>query len=187
MAFGKTTCCDILNKLDVFQNWKHVAFGDGVKECLGKFFALDRETIEKWKRNDEAIPGFKLNVRKSLQKIGDEFREINQDVWINYLLNNQVWSNLLIGDGRYLSEAASVKQKNGINVLLWRPGFENDCDHRSEKELKIYIEKYAKVGQEGKIDDDYFDYFLINDGTIEDLENKLNIFIGDYYNNWKFA
>ncbi len=160
-------------------------------------FNVSWDFIEEWKRKDEIPPGFDLNIRKGLQHIGDGFRKIQNDVWIRTALRKA--TKAVISDGRYLNEAKMIQETGGVSVLLWRPGFENDDPNPSESQIKPFVDFCAKYRDEGplKIPDDqslsqmafppsmndlhYFDYFLINNGTIEDLyakiENKLMPFL----------
>lgn len=182
MASGKTeaaTCLtyylnkNFTSKLE--NKWKSAAFGDAVKEVYQQAFNVDRKFIEDWKRNPEPPPGFLKNVRESLMWIGDGLRQINGSCWINILFKTYADTNLVIGDGRYVSELESVRARQGVNVLMWRPDMENDNPHPSESQLKEYIDHYKKTEIDGRIDDVKvpFDYFIRNDGTLSDLFHKI--------------
>jgi hypothetical protein len=94
---------------------------------------------------------------------------------------------MVISDGRYLNEAKMVKEQDGVSVLLWRPGFENNDSNPSESQIRPYVDYCAKKYSNGKIlfdiDDwiedgvpelKYFDYFLINNGSLDDLYGKID-------------
>lgn len=165
--------------------WRRVGFADALKKVFMDSFNVDLEFIEEWKRKDETPPNFDLNVRKGLQHIGDGFRKIQSDVWIRTALRNK--DNIIISDGRYLNEAKMIKEENGISVLLWRPNFENSDSNASESQIKPYIDYCAKNYKDGPILFDidnwieagvlelkYFDYFLINDGDLSRLYEKID-------------
>lgn len=185
LAGGKDTVANYLaEKLsnDDFR-WKRLGFADAVKRVFMQSFNVTWEWIEEWKRKDEVPPGFDLSVRKSLQHIGDGFRKIQADVWIRTALRNG--DHAIISDGRYLNEAKMIKEQGGFNVLLWRPGFENNDSNPSESQIRPYIDFAAMHYSEGPISDlpligphpagfEYFDYFLVNNGTLEDLYSKIN-------------
>lgn len=191
LAGGKDTVANYLvKKLNVDalyreDQWKRIGFADALKKVFMSSFNVSLEFIEEWKRKDEPPPEFDLNIRKSLQQIGDGFRQIQADVWIRTALRNN--HSMVISDGRYLNEAKMVRKEGGINVLLWRPGFENNDPNPSESQMKPYIEYCAKHYGEGPISFDvsnwieeglpelkYFDYFLINDGEVDDLYEKID-------------
>lgn len=170
--------------------WKRLGFADAVKHVFMDAFNVTWDFIEEWKRKDEVPPGFDLNIRKGLQHIGDGFRKIQSDVWISTAMRKGDRS--VISDGRYLNEAKMIQEEGGVTVLLWRPGFENDDPNPSEAQIKPFVDFCAKNRDEGplKMWDDtslqqmagppsmnnlhYFDYFLINDGTLENLYNKID-------------
>jgi len=174
------------NKDAVFgKSWLRIGFADALKKVFMSSFDVSLEFIEEWKRKDEVPPNFDLNIRKSLQQIGDGFRKIQSDVWIRTALRNKC--NIILADGRYLNEAKMLKEQGGINILLWRPNFENDDPNSSESQIKPYIDYCAKNCKEGRILFDidnwievglselkYFDYFLINDGRLNDLYGKMD-------------
>lgn len=161
--------------------WYRLGFADAVKKVFMESFNVSWDFIEEWKRKDEVPPGFDLNVRKSLQHIGDGFRKIQSDVWIRKAMK----SHAVISDGRYSNEAKMIKENGGINVVLYRQGFENDDPNPSESQIKPYVDYFNKNYKEGPISDlpiinppfdglQYFDYFLKNDGSLEDLYSKID-------------
>lgn len=182
MGNGKDVLAnEIVNKLG--SPWRRLGLADAVKQVFMDSFNVTLEFIEQWKRKDEIPPGFDLPVRKGLQQIGDGFRKIQSDVWIRIALRN---SEIVISDGRYVNEAKMFKSKGGFNILLWRPGFENDDPNPSESQIKPFVDFCAKNYKDGPIPFDIenqiennvaelvnFDYFLVNDGSIEDLYRKV--------------
>jgi len=177
--------------------WQRIGFADALKKVFMSSFDVTWDFIEEWKRKDEVPPDFDLNIRKSLQQIGDGFRKIQSDVWIRTALRNKF--NMVISDGRYLNEAKMVKEQGGISVLLWRPGFENNDPNPSESQIRPYVDYCAKHYTNGKILFDidnwisdgvtelkYFDYFLINDGSKDDLYGKIDNSLIPYIKERKF-
>lgn len=192
LGMGKDTLCDYLaEKLNISckQNcknecnkWQRAAFANAVKNIFCDSFGVDRNFIEVWKRNPEPPPGMLMNVRQSLQMIGDGFRKVKPQIWIEIALRDD--NKKIISDGRYINEAKAVKEKGGINILIFRDGYLNDDPNKSESELKPLI-AFAKSNlQEGPIDLseskihpiglDYFDFFISNSGSKEDLYQKIN-------------
>ncbi len=196
-----------------YQLWTKVAFGDGLKKIMMDAFGVNLDFIEEWKRRPDVPPDYLMTIREALQFIGDNFRKIKPTVWVDLALNkfppemssDGVLPPLVVSDVRYLNEARAVKDRGGISILLWRPGYENDTNHPSEAQLKPYIEYCSKYSKEGKIEfpyyvpsnlwslengpkpDDLFDIFIINDGTLEQLYDKIkNIVIPILKNRFNF-
>ncbi len=153
-ASGKDVTCAMLTEIlsqKTGLNWVRRAFADPVKDLFCSAFGCDREFVEKWKRVSEAPPGFLKPVRQSLQFIGDGFREIVPGCWIDMAMKD-IGTSFCLADGRYRNEAKVVNQKNGLNVVLWRPGYENDDPNPSESQIKIIVDWCKTTNQNGKID-----------------------------------
>lgn len=188
-ANGKDVICDylqiMLNEKNNFGDWKRTAFANAVKEVYQSTFNVDRDFIEKWKRENDAPPGMLKNVRQSLQFIGDGFRSIKSNIWIEIALRGE--DNLIISDGRYINEVEAVKEKKGFTILVWRPDFENVDPNPSESQIKPVVDWCLATNQNGFIVDKtrydapneivYYDYFFKNDGTIKDLHNKIDKYL----------
>lgn len=116
-----------------------------------------------------------MTYREFLQKLGTEaMREgLHTNVWVNALfadykespqnvLGNEgykledVYPNWIITDMRFPNEMEAVELKEGVTIKVVRPGTAVGT-HPSETAL----------------DDAYFDHVISNDGTIEDLVEKV--------------
>jgi hypothetical protein len=202
---GKDTVANFLvDKLNItdMKRWRRIAFAYAVKKIYMDAFDKDFDFVEEWKRKKEPPEGMDMNVRQSLQFIGDGFRQIQGDIWIQLALRDLGASdNVVISDGRYINEAKQVKGKGGYNILLWRPGFENDDPNKSEAEIKPLVEYCAKCfnyrfggpiclnKQFGQppFGLEFYDYFLINKGALKELENEietnLRVHVQNYFQN----
>jgi hypothetical protein len=153
------------------------AFATGVKQVFCEYFGVDMAFVERWKVVDEPPPGFLVSVRKSLQFIGDGFRSIKDDVWIERLFSQHP-HDVAISDVRYRNELAAVRERGGINVLIYRPGFMNDDPNGSEAQIRPFVEHFLAEGREGGVtaDGDFglVDFFLVNDGGIDDFRAKID-------------
>jgi len=166
------------------------SFAKPVKKIFCDAFGKTLDFVEEWKVEKEPPEGFSKPTRQALQFIGDGFRQIKNDVWVEYAMRNNP-DNACFTDGRYINELKAVRKKGGKNILLWRPGYENDDPNESEAQIKVlvdwYKEKFFKTGQQGEIsrsrfdswDDkpngaEYVDYFIINDGGISQVYDKLD-------------
>jgi hypothetical protein len=98
--------------------------------------------------------------RYFLQRLGTEaMRDVmHKNVWINALYSDykSEISNWIITDTRFPNELEAVKNRGGITIRVNR-GDGNTGDHPSETAL----------------DNAEFDYVVDNDGTLEELEQKV--------------
>lgn len=182
MASGKNVVGEYICKKTQFNL---ASFAKPVKDIFCQAFDVDQDFIENWKRNDEMPEGFSKTVRKSLQFIGNGFREIKDDVWVNYAIkNNPEYS--CYTDGRYINELKKIKENKGINILLWRPGYENHDTNPSESQIKFLVDWFINEKIEGDVSSicsknnfpfNHIDYFLINDSTISNLYKKIDSMI----------
>ena len=181
LANGKDEAADALALL--MPDWQRGAFANAVKNTFCDAFGVTRAFIEEWKRNPEPPPGFKVPIRKGLQNIGDGFRQIVDDIWIQIALRDSS-KRQIISDGRYINEAITVRCKNGLNILVYRPGFLNSDPNPSESQIRPIVEWYSKNITPGEVNIDwndyeypdgcqFYDYFFINSGTLDDLKLKV--------------
>lgn len=184
IGVGKNEAANYLAKK---LGWKAIGFADALKQLFMNYFNVSWEFIEEWKRKNEIPPGFDLNIRKSLQLIGNEFRNIKETVWTDIVFNNN--DSICIYDCRYLQEAREIKERGGVNILLYRPNFVNNDSAPSESQLKPIINWCIKnCLEDGPITHykhcpncdqwlnelTYYDFFLKNDDTLETLCNKID-------------
>ena len=176
---GKDTLSVVINYLadksapDSFNRWeqpleeytyKNKKYAENLK-CMVCFLIgcnrIDLEDREfKEKELGEEWDG--LTPRKILQLLGTEAgREIiHPNIWVNSLFADYTTdSNWIITDVRFPNEAQAIKDRGGIVIRVERPGGESHCGgaHASETAL-----------------DDYdFDIVINNDGTIDELIDKV--------------
>lgn len=158
LACGKDTLADYLaNRLNTHVKcgrgydaiWKRIGFAHAVKKVFMDAFNVSWDFIEDWKRKDEVPPGFDKNIRKSLQFIGDGFRQIRSNIWIETAFREDVPK--VISDVRYLNEALAIKAHGGLTVLVWRPGYENNDSNPSESQIKPTVDWFVKSGYDGDV------------------------------------
>lgn len=192
MGCGKDTMCDYLakklSKPKSKNKWQRGAFANAVKDTFCESFGFTREFVEEWKRKTEIPDGFQCTVRQALQKIGDGFREIKKDIWIDIALKSD--DQLIISDGRYLNEAKKVREKNGVNILIYRSGYVNNDPNPSEASMRPFVEYCRDTIPDGKIIHsclvrypdglEYFDLFLRNDGDLQSFYNKIDKHVVPY-------
>lgn len=132
----------------------------------------------------------RMTYREFLQKLGTEAMRdgLHTNVWINALftdykyeiyrtevptraagfIDQHVYPNWIITDMRFPNEMEAVKQREGITIRVVRPhGYTNP--HTGEyKEMPLSYHP-----SEIALDDATFDYEIVNDGTLDDLVEKV--------------
>lgn len=176
LACGKDTIADYVGK-KLGSKWQRVGFAHALKKVFMDSFNVSWDFIEQWKRKDEVPEGFNLNIRKSLQHVGDGFRQIKSDIWIDIALRGDNYK--IISDVRYLNEGEAIRKANGVSVLVWRPGFENSDPNPSESQIWTVVDYCRSKLPEGPIPAGHgnaslFDYFFINDGDLETMFAKVD-------------
>jgi len=189
MQNGKDSLADyVAEKI----GWERDAFAKEVKKVFAKSFGVSLEFIEEWKVKDECPPGFDKPIRQGLQFIGDGFREIQGNIWIELAFRNRT-NPVVISDCRYINELKKIRDVGGLNVLIWRTGKENNDPNASEAQIKPVVDWFMKTGREGLVMKDmiservafesfvdgteYVDVFIKNEGTLEDLYKKVDYYV----------
>jgi hypothetical protein len=182
LGCGKDTAadylCDRLNLTGEHGHWIRKGFAHAVKKVFMDTFQVDWEFVENWKRIREPPEGFSKNVRESLIFIGDGFRQIQPNIWIDIAFRDLRYHQI-ISDVRYLNEVNRIRAEGGLNILMWRPGHENDIKNDSEQQLMPFVNRLCELDPipEGLLDPDLdmpFDMFIVNNGTVEDLYAKVD-------------
>ena len=119
-----------------------------------------------------------MSVRELLQKLGTEaIRDgLHPNAWVNALMceykrpkmSEYNPSNWIITDMRFPNEMEAVVERKGLTIRVVRPhGYTNP--HTGEyKEMPLSYHT-----SETALDDAKFNYEIINDGSIEDLIEKV--------------
>ena len=204
---GKDEIAKIIQYLDVKNTYKSEIFYKNfmdyneskwkVKKWAGKLKQIasiltgipiqNFENQEFKKSQMESMWG--ITYREFLQRIGGEgFRDnVHKDIWVNALLIDYIperkqggfervvkskegipidfeyeveYPNWIITDTRFPNEAKAIKDRSGLLLRVIRPNVEKSL-HSSEVSLDSYN----------------FDYEIINDGNIEDLIEKVKVFM----------
>jgi hypothetical protein len=147
--------------------YTEVAFADILKyitiDLINVFYGveLDKKTFFSNKK-DIVINGLRGKTpRYFLQKIGMIFRRYNSDIWCMFIAN-KLKGKVVITDCRFENELKFVKNINGnvVSIMICRKTKTKD-DHISEKiDFKT-------------------DHSIDNNGTINELNNKLMSILGN--------
>jgi len=120
MCSGKTTLCNSL--LEIEPRFQIFSFGKKVKDCATDLFGMDPLTKD----------------RPLLTSLGQKMREIDSEVWINYVIKQcQDKEFCLVDDLRYQNEYEALV-KNGFKIIQL-----NISDELQEKRIReIYPDNY---------------------------------------------
>lgn len=209
---GKDTIADRmmvhLNNLE--ESWKRTAFAWKVKQIFCDTFNVDIEFVEKWKVIPEPPPGFDMPVRQALQFIGDGFRKIQANVWVDQPFRDKS-QPINISDVRYVNEFSRIHQEGGMNILVARPDRLNNDQNGSEAQIRPYVDWFLSyfAGDHRSIIDvrkldwefirkqplitkppqniEYFDVFVCNCGTKKELEVAVDEDLMSIFFDFKFT
>lgn len=165
---GKDEVAKILVKNYGF---KRIAFADPIRE----FVLRVNPILENGHRIGEVVKQFNWEIakkqdesRRLLQEVGLVAREMfGQDFWVNLALEEvQFHENVVISDVRFKNEMAAIRTFEGKTFRVLREGVGPVNGHISETE----------------IDDAYFNAYISNNGTLEDLEAYVDTLMKPYAN-----
>lgn len=169
-----------------YTEWEVMKFAGKLKQIASILTGIPKHKFEdqefkkttlgsEWDFADADAPDNIMTVRMFLQKLGtDGLRDgLHTNVWVNALFADYLpvhtdhveggfeWPSWIITDCRFPNEAQAVKDRDGIIIRIDRPGITAVNAHSSETAL-----------------DDYpFDERIVNDGSIEDLYEKIKFAI----------
>lgn len=163
--------------LEEQSNWEIKKFAGKLKDIASHITGIDAEKFEDQEfKKTQLGPEWGMTVRDLLQKLGTDAMRmgLHPNVWVNALMADyipystrgsdyeEVESNWIITDCRFINEAKAVKEKGGIIIRVNRPGYGPINDHPSETELDNWD----------------FDYKIANVSDIFDLKEVVkNILI----------
>lgn len=197
---GKDTVADYLIR---FKGFQRMSYAGPLKDAVAAIFNWDRDLLEgstKYSREwrDQVDPWWaeRLNIRHLtprwvLQQWGTEVgrRAFHDDIWIASIENKlrDTKNDIVISDCRFPNELKSVKRAGGITIRVSRgPNPEwYDCAVEFNKgfygpkykeslktleSLNVHASEYSSVGLE-------YDYYLDNNGTIDELHKNIDSII----------
>lgn len=162
---GKDTTAGIIKELLEEQGEKVLVahYGDLVKYICRTFF--------NWNGEKDAAG------RHLLQYVGtDVIRKKYPDYWVDFVaemleLFNGEWDWVLIPDTRFPNEVEVMKEKfRATHLRVIRQNF-----------ISPLTEEQQRHPSETEPDDYYADWFLFNDGTIDNLKTAVNTWFKEIY------
>ena len=194
---GKDT---VANYLTTFHGFKKLSWAGSLKDAVASVFGWDREMLEGtttssrlWREEVDTWWAKRLDIpeltpRWVLQYWGTEVcrKGFHDDIWVASVENKfrQNKDNIVITDCRFVNEVDAIKNAGGVTVRVER-GDHPEWYDAAEKfnlgpdgnpmwaiskakldRLKIHASEYSSVGLN-------YDYYLDNNGTIDNLHRQV--------------
>lgn len=200
ISSGKDTIADYLT---TFHGFRRLSFASSLKDAVANVFDWDREMLEgttklsrEWREKVDPWWSERLGIphltpRWVLQYWGTEVCRtgFHDDIWVASLEHKlyKTKDNVVITDCRFLNELNAIKKAGGISVRVVRgpnPKWYNAAEALNKgpnhigwalareelKKYNVHASEYSSVGLD-------YDYIINNDGTIDDLHNKVKSII----------
>ena len=196
---GKDTVADYLVN---FHGFKRESFANSLKDAVSQVFGWDREMLEgrtkqsrEWRETKDEWWSNRLEMditpRWVLQYWGTEVvrKGFHNDMWVASLENRlrQSQDDIVITDCRFPNEIKAIKAAGGEVIRIKRgpePKWYNHAENYNAGERKIgwalgkdaltkagvHASEYSWVGND-------FDALLVNDGTLDDLYEQVELFL----------
>lgn len=161
---GKDTAADIIKCCYSDNKVKTFAFATILKEVIQKVFLISDEQMNNQK--EVKIEKLGYSPRQLLQQFGDHFREINPNVFIDYMdhiISSQV-ETVIITDVRFDDECRFIKKYNGFLIGI-------DAEER-------LLTTDNHITEKGVLKN-LVDFWVTNNGTKEAFKDKIIKIIKD--------
>jgi hypothetical protein len=194
---GKDTIADYLC---TFHGFKRVSFAASLKDAVAAVFGWNREYLEgstktsrAWReQRDEWWSdrlGMNITPRWVLQYWGTEVcrNNFHTDIWVASVENKlrQTNENIVITDCRFANEVYALKNVGAVTMRVnrgERPIWYNSAvDYANEPEgseqwlkAKVELGTYAVHASEYSSVGLLYDYYVDNNGTIDELHKQVN-------------
>ena len=157
MCSGKSTACQYLQHVNV--QFKILSFADIIKYIANELFDM------------------KHKDRKLLQQIGSKMREIDQDIFVKYLIKkSQKYPYVLVDDVRYPNEIQAL-QKSGFHLIKLHisPGLQKQrINNLYQNMAHIHLERLQHASEVATdvISNDLYDLIIQVDN--ENMQESIN-------------
>lgn len=190
---GKGTVGDLLEQKGFVKD----SFAKPLKDACSAMFGWPRELLEgdtegsrQWREQPDEFwsekIGKKFSPRLALQLLGTEAGRnvFHKDIWVNSLLKRADGKNVVITDVRFKNEFKFIHKNNGIIVRVKRgpePDWYQDAItfNKGDRYIGWALAK-ERLKRRGihQSETDWvglkFDYVIENNGTLEELGNKVD-------------
>lgn len=160
---GKTEASMCLNGFKLL-NFKDALINEirsGFPKLLEEICRAEAQLNLDWYNVDKLFKKKPPLMRALMQNYGTDVRRKDEEnYWTDRWLDRVRYmdTNIVVDDVRFINEAEAVRLVDGIIIRIERPGLTNQDTHVSELEM----------------DEIEADITIVNDGTIEELCEKVN-------------
>jgi len=148
-------------------NCRIVHWADPLKEMLISYFGLNYEDVYTQEGKEKYNEYWGMKNREILQKFGTNACRDNfcVDVWIKTMelrIKNDIEKeNILIADTRFDNEAEFIRKNDGIIIEVVR------------KSGTFLTKRLSEHSSENGISKEFITYVIYNEGTLQDLQEKV--------------
>ena len=180
---GKDTVAD---RLVTHYKFKRDSFAKSLKDAVASMFNWDREMLEgktessrHWREQPDNFwserLGKSVTPRWVLQHFGTEVMrgKMYDGIWVDSCIGRYKGENTVISDTRFPNEIKRIKECGGIILLVKRfkdPDWFTSYVEGNIVPQNIHSSEYAWAKSE-------FDFTIENNGTLQDLNEKVDSFI----------
>lgn len=163
---GKDTIADYLVE---HHGFRKLHFADPLKNICKELYKFSDEQLNGNLKDVVIVEHCNRGVigrtpRSFFKDHGMEQRnKLGEDFWIEHMKGRMENGNIAIADVRFQNEVNAIKEWGGIVIKIVRD-LDNDDFHQSEVEIDRV---------------DNYDYEVFNDGTIEELYEKIENILGE--------
>jgi len=168
---GKDSAATLLIEEMSFQR---LAFADLLKEDVSAKSGIPLDFFHDSQEKDKIVPGLDVTPRQLLLAHAHVMRSLDPDIYSRELvdiISDSHHNRFVVSDWRYKSEYEAIRAQ-GVTVVrgrIQRPGL-TVSDDSSEHDL----------------DDESFDFTIVNDGCVSDLRNALKAAVRPYFTSTLF-
>lgn len=144
---------------------KTFAFAEPIKSACKNLFLLSEDQLHSYELKEVIDPRWNKSPRELFQWFGtDVLRKFDDNFFLKHMdirIENNSCKHSIVTDVRFDNEAKYIKSRGGIVVKIVRPNADTT--------------KHKHVSENG-FDDELVDIVIVNDGTLDQLEDKVLAF-----------
>ena len=180
---GKDT---VAERLVVEHGYKRDSFAKSLKDAVASMFNWDRDMLEgrgessrHWREQPDKFWserfGREVSPRSILQQFGTEVMrgQMYDGIWVDSCIGRYKGENTVISDTRFPNEIKRIKECGGVILLVKRfkdPDWFTSYVEGNIEPKGIHSSEYMWAKSE-------FDYTIENNGSLEELNEKIDSFI----------
>ena len=184
---GKSTVFEFLNDIAGFERMPFASYPKEIASYILQITGVPDSDAQRlvYTDKEEQIPGFPQGVtaRFLLQQLGTNFARdsIDPTIWVRAWANTvstlpDTVPNIVVDDVRFENEARTIREMGGYLWKVERPG-PKVRDLTMVEQLWSFLKSKLFPGKqhhsEGNLNHFDFDVVIVNDGSLDDLREKV--------------